>query len=145
MQSPTSWLVDRLFEFYPNLATLTVNNDPQMTPREWVHGRVFWGIGHGFTIFWGDARGTYGALMMRPLNEHLLTEINYDYWGTICDFDLAGTICGIDFAYGAGLYPEMLEVVKATKCSLLAWRHRDRLHVRPLESMPRRAIAYRVH
>lgn len=135
------WLIDRLLEEYPQLNEKTV----QKRSREWLKARIIWGVPKGFTYFWGDERGTYGGIIIRPVNDELIARGTYDYWNTFWDYDPKGDIIWVDYAYGPGLYPQMLALCRSTGCPRLGWRHRDRMHIRPMERMPARSMKMAFH
>jgi len=135
--NPIPWLVTNLLEQYPLLAKLKVRDHPELSPDKWLALRVKWGLDKGFTRFYGDSRGIYGALLYRPVNTKLLHDSTLDYWTHIWDFDLDGDICGVDHAYGPGLYPQFIKTCIATQKPLIAWRHRNRNHIKFMTDMPR--------
>jgi hypothetical protein len=145
MSREIEWLVDRLLEEYPHLLEKTVQNHPEMTARDWLKARIQWGIPLGFAYWWGDERGTYGGIIIRPVTEELIVAGMYNYWDTIFNYDLQGPICWIDYAYGPGLYPKMIALCRSTGCPQLGWRHRDRMHIRPMERMPAKAMKMAFH
>jgi hypothetical protein len=142
MSREIEWLIDRLLEEYPHL--LEVQNHG-MTARDWLKVRIQWGIPKGFSYWWGDQMGIYGGIIIRPVNEELILNGMYNYWDTIFDYDLQGSICWVDYAYGPGLYPKMIALCRSTNCSQLGWRHRDRMHIRPMERMPAKAMKMAFH
>jgi hypothetical protein len=139
------WLADRLMEEYPHLKNKTVKNHPELTPRDWLKLRIQWGIPKGFVYFWGDRFGTYGGLMIRPVNDRLIRLGTYDYWGTIWDFEPEGDICWVDYAYGPGLYPKMIAICRSTGLPRFGWRHRNRVHVKLMCEMPTNGMAMSYH
>ena len=137
------WLVDRLLEEYPGLEKSTAKK--ALSAREWLRTRICWGIPKGFVYWWGDQRGTYGAILMRPVNQELLLHGTFKYWDTIFEYDPDGDICWVDFAYGPGLYHKMIALCRTTNCARLGWRHRNRVHLAPMERMPSKALRKAFH
>lgn len=144
MTREIEWLIDRLLEEYPHLLDKTVKNG-EMTARDWLRARIVWGIPFGFSYWWGDHLGTYGGIMIRPVTADLILHGMYNYWETIFDFDIAGDICWVDYAYGPGLYSKMIALCQSTGCTQLGWRHRDRMHIRPMERMPHKSMKMAFH
>jgi hypothetical protein len=145
MTREIDWLIDRLLEEYPFLSQKRVKNHPELTGREWLELRISWGIPKGFVYFWGDIRGTYGGIMIRPVNDELLVNGSFNYFDTIFDFDPQGEICWVDFAYGPGLYPKMITLCQSTGCAMLGWRHRNRVHLVPFEKIPKTTMMGAFH
>jgi len=140
LASCIDWLCERLIEEYPMLATLTVQKDVLL-----LKARILWAIPRGFVYWWTDKFGPYGGILIRPLNQELISRSAQDYWGRICDFDLGGDICWVDYAYGPGLYPKMIDLCRSTGCTRLGWCHRDRIHLAPMERMPRKTMRMAFH
>jgi hypothetical protein len=138
-----NWLCDRLLEQYPELRAATFQNG--WTARGMLQARICWGIPKGFSYFWTDVSGPYGAILIRPVNQELIEGSAKDYWNTITDFDLAGDICWVDFAYGPGLYPRMLALCRSTGVPKIGWQHRQRIHIVPFARMPLTKMKHAFH
>lgn len=135
MEREIEYLIDRLTEEYPFLKE----------KRDLLRTRIIWGIPKGFSYFWGDDFGIIGAILIRPVNEELITKGTFDYWDTFWEFDPEGDILWVDYAYGPGLYPEMIHLCQTTGCPKIGWRHRDRMHVRPMNRMPHKTMRLAFH
>ena len=140
------WLIDRLFEEYPDLPRgSTVKDHPELSTRDFLRIRIQWGIPKGFSYWWGDELGVYGGILIRPVNDELIRLGIFDYWKHFFDYDAAGDICWVDYAYGPGLYPKMIALCKSTSCNAIGWRHRNRMHIRSMERMPAKGMRLAFH
>jgi hypothetical protein len=145
LDTQIDWLVDKLIQEYPWLENKTARNAPEVSGRDFLRARICWGIPRGFVYWWSDQLGTFGGILIRPVNDQILERGLYDYWGTILDYDERGDICWVDFAYGPGLYPKMLALCRTTGCTRLGWRHRGRVHLLPIERLPAKGMRLAFH
>ncbi len=130
------WMETMLLEHCPWIKKLKVNGYDQMTPQKWVRDWISWGYPKEFFWVIGGEK-PLGLTVLRPISSEMIEWITDDYFGTILEYDPRGKIVVIDFAYCPGHYDLLYDLVSATRRPLVAWQHRDKIHVEPIEKIPR--------
>jgi len=130
------WLEQILLDNCPWIKRLEVSGNEQMTPAEWLRLWISWGAPKEFFWVLGQP-DPFAAIVLRPIAHDMVERISNDYFGTICEYDPRGEITMVDYAYGPGHYDILLAVARATDRRLLAWEHRNRVHVVHMDEMPR--------
>jgi hypothetical protein len=96
------------------------------TRDEFLSMWIFWLAKHEFLKTFGDVEG---YIILRPANLSWVFDAGIDYFNTLFWFDPAGDTVWIDSLWAPGRYGTVLEVIRATRRTYVAWAHKNgRIH-----------------